>query len=206
MMNSNELLEKIMRLQWLLQRQHQQRHSARGPFTDPTRGQGRVLALLKIQPEISTGDLSYLLGIRQQSLSELLGKLEKAGYITRTPLENDRRVMMVKLTEKGKAAQQEPPEFSGLFDCLTPEEQETLNSYLDRIISKAEAELGVDNREDMEQWMEQARSRMGEDAFEHLMAARGRNFRDRGNSRDGSRRNDQNLHGRFRSRPDDFYQ
>lgn len=71
-MKSKELFEKVMRLQWLLQRQHLKTHGERVPFSDPTRGQGRVLALLKMQSEISTKDLSYLLNIRQQSLSELL--------------------------------------------------------------------------------------------------------------------------------------
>ena len=103
--NAKELFEKLMRLQWLIQRQRLQNRGTRGPFADPTRGQGRVLAILKMQPEISTKDLSYLLDIRQQSLSELLGKLEKAGYITRRPRESDKRVMMVKLTDKGRDAQ-----------------------------------------------------------------------------------------------------
>ena len=172
--NSKELFEKIMRLQWLLQRQHMQNHGARGPFSDPTRGQGRVLALLKMQPEISTKDLSYLLNIRQQSLSELLAKLEKAGYITRFPLESDKRVVMVRLTEKGKDARQEAPNFTDLFDCLNPEEQSSFGDYLSRIIEKAEEELGEDDRADVERWMEQARSRMGDDAFEHLISMRGR--------------------------------
>ena len=74
MINNKELFKKLERLQWLLHRQHQQLHAARGPFADPTRGQGRVLAILKMQPEISTKDLSYLLDIRQQSLSEQTGK------------------------------------------------------------------------------------------------------------------------------------
>lgn len=55
------------------------------------------------QAEIrSFADLSYLLGIRQQSLN----KLEKSGYVERRPSEADRRVMVVHLTEKGKTIQQ----------------------------------------------------------------------------------------------------
>lgn len=171
--NSKDLYEKMMRLQWLLQRQNMPHHRERGPFADPTRGQGRVLALLKLQPEISTKDLSYLLGIRQQSLSELLGKLEKAGYITRTPSESDKRVMMIKLTEKGKEAKQETPDFPNLFDCLNPDEQSVLSGFLDRIIANIEENLSAEDHEDMERWMEQARSRMGDEAFEHLMEMHG---------------------------------
>ncbi|WP_343210698.1 MarR family winged helix-turn-helix transcriptional regulator [Anaerolentibacter hominis] len=180
-MKNKELIEKMMHLQWLIQRQHVQMHGRRGPFADPTRGQGRVLALLKMQPEISTRDLSYVLNIRQQSLSELLGKLEKAGYITRSQMESDRRVVMVKLTESGKSAEQESPAFPDLFGCLNEDEQAAFGDYLDRIIARAEKELGEDGRRDMEHWMAQARARMGDDAFEDLMAMRRNGFTAFGN-------------------------
>ena len=47
------------------------------PYGDSRRGQGRVLAILKMQPEISQKELLYLLDMRPQSLGELLSKLEK---------------------------------------------------------------------------------------------------------------------------------
>lgn len=53
-----ELYEKLSKLQWLLQRHHLQNHAEHVPMADPTRGQGRVLAMLKMQSEISTKDLS----------------------------------------------------------------------------------------------------------------------------------------------------
>lgn len=169
-----ELYEKLSRLQWLLHRQHLQNHLEHGPFGDPTRGQGRVLAMLKMQPEISTKDLSYLLGIRQQSLNELLNKLEKAGYVVREPSESDRRVMMVKLTEKGKVQQPSDTDFSDIFDCLNPEEQAAFGDYLDRVIAALEARLGVDeDEEEMKDWLRAARSRMGNEMFERMMSLRG---------------------------------
>ena len=114
-----ELYEKLSRLQWLIQRSRLKDHVKNGPVGDPTRGQGRVLAMLRIQPEISSKDLAYLLGIRQQSLNELLNKLEKKGYVTRVPSETDRRVMLVRLTEQGKQAQDQNSETddAGIFDC-----------------------------------------------------------------------------------------
>lgn len=182
---NNELFEKLMHLQWLLHRQKQQELAGHGPFADPTRGQGRVLAVLKLQPEISTKDLSYVLGIRQQSLSELLNKLEKAGYVTRFPLETDKRVMVVKLTEKGETAQQSPPDNSDIFDCLTSEEQANFSDYLSRIISAVEAQLSDEEKENMERWKEQARSRMGDDTFDYLMSMGGRGFHNHGHGRHG---------------------
>lgn len=75
-----EVYEKLTRLQWSLHKQQIFAHAEYGPFADTSRGQGRVLAILKMKPEISTKDLAYLLGIRQQSLNELLNKLEKKEY------------------------------------------------------------------------------------------------------------------------------
>jgi len=137
-----ELYEKLSRLQWLLHRQHLRNHTEYGPMGDTTRGQGRVLAVLKMKPEISTKDLSYLLDIRQQSLNELLNKLERADYILRTPSEADRRVMMIQLTEKGKNEPHIDRDFGGIFGCLNDEEQTAFSEYLDRIIAALEEQLG----------------------------------------------------------------
>jgi len=169
----SEFYEKLARLQWLLHRRHLQQTLEYGPFADPTRGQGRVLAMLKIQPEISTKDMSYLLGIRVQSLNELLNKLGKTGLVTREPSESDRRVLMVKLTEKGKEEQSGNADFSGIFDCLNAEEQAAFADYLDRVIAALENQVGAEDGEEMESWMKAARERMGDERFDHIMAMRG---------------------------------
>lgn len=171
--NYQDLYEKLSRLQWLMHRHHLHNYTTCGPFANPSRGQGRVLALLKMQPEISTKDLAYLMGIRHQSLNELLNKLEKAEYITRTPSEADRRVSLVKLTDKGKSQQQEQQDVSDIFDCLKQEEQIALADYLDRIIAALTTQLGIDDDEDAANWRRAARSRMGNEMFENLMAMRG---------------------------------
>lgn len=169
----NELYEKLTRIQQLLRRYHHINQANHGPMANPTCGQGRVIALLKIQPEISTKELSYLLGIRQQSLNELLNKLEKGGFVVREPAESDRRVMMVKLTEKGQAEQQTEPDASDIFTCLGEEEQDAFAGYLDRVIAKLEGMPGIEECEQEDDWIEATRSRMGEEQFERLMARRG---------------------------------
>ena len=139
------LLEKLTQLQDLLVRYGHRGRMVRGPMPNPYRGQGRILKLLRLTPEISQRDLLELLDMRPQSLGELLGKLERDGYITRAPLEEDRRVMMIRLTEKGACPQEEAPEEAGLLDCLTGEEQGILEGYLDRMIARLEqvlAEMG----------------------------------------------------------------
>jgi DNA-binding MarR family transcriptional regulator len=105
-------------------------------MADTTRGQGRILAVLKLRDGISTKDLSYLLGVRISSMNELLLKLEKSGYIVREPSEQDKRIMLIKLTEKGRNVQQpETHNFGDIFSCLSDEEQMKFGEYLDRIIA-----------------------------------------------------------------------
>ncbi|MDR1413222.1 MAG: MarR family transcriptional regulator [Actinomycetes bacterium] len=137
-----DLYEKLAYLQRLLQVRKLRTHRAAGVTADPTRGQGRVLALLKLQPEITSRDLAYLLGIRPASLNELLGKLEKGGFITRRPDQNDRRLVMVQLTDKGRAQEQDRPDEDSLFAPLSDAEQQTLGGYLDRMIAALEDEMG----------------------------------------------------------------
>lgn len=103
MMNeqNKKLMDLLMRLEGLLHR-----HMIAGrerKFMNPHRGQGRVLSILKLKPEITQKELTYLLDMSKQALGELLNKLENCGYITRTPSQEDGRVMIVTLTEKGKA-------------------------------------------------------------------------------------------------------
>lgn len=165
-----EIYEKFTMMQGLLHRHCVLNHADCGPFANPARGQGRVLAMLKLQPEISTKELSYLLGIRQQSLNELLNKLERNDYIVRKPSEKDKRVMIVHLTEKGKNTQQEQNNYGSIFGCLDEEELYNLGGYLDRIMEVLEEQVGSAQGEAAADWMRSVRSRMGKEKFEHFMA------------------------------------
>ncbi|WP_333861946.1 MarR family winged helix-turn-helix transcriptional regulator [Clostridium sp.] len=143
--NTLDLLRQFARIEWLLHRYYQKSYKHHGPMGDPHRGQGRVLALLKLKPEISQKDLSNILDMRSQSLGELLAKLERNGHITRTPSEKDGRVMDIHLTEEGKKASEQNEQESNretLFKCLTEEEETVLSNYLARIISELEQQFG----------------------------------------------------------------
>jgi DNA-binding MarR family transcriptional regulator len=144
-----DLMERFFRIGMLLHRYHHQNFGRFAPFKNPHRGQGRVLSILKMQPEISQKELSYLLDMRNQSLGELLAKLERGGFIERTPSEKDRRVMNVKLTPEGaKAAEQTEEKVSGgdkLFDCFSDEEQNSVIALLDRLIEELESSMGTDD-------------------------------------------------------------
>jgi DNA-binding MarR family transcriptional regulator len=112
---------------------------------NPHRGQGRVLAILKMKPEISQRDLTYLLGMSKQSIAQLLDKLEKNGYITREPSEEDKRVMNIKLTEEGMKTAEDiddsTPETAKILDCLNDEELAAFSDYLGRIIKRYEEQF-----------------------------------------------------------------
>jgi len=139
----NKVTEQFSRLQMLMSRSsfHGFLRGARSPM----RGQGRVLAILKLKPEISQKELTYLLGMSKQSIAELLSKLEKNELIAREASESDTRSKIIKLTEKGgKAAEDADNSATGpesVLSCLENEELETLSAYLERIIQRYEEQF-----------------------------------------------------------------
>lgn len=141
---------------------------AGGPFADPTRGQGRLLALLKMQDGMPAKDLAYVLGIRPASLNELVTKLERAGLVVRERSPEDGRVMLVRLTEAGRATRQEIPD-SDLFKGLTEEQRLTLAELLRIVIADLEAELGTPGP-DLTPWMDELRAHLGEDRYETFVS------------------------------------
>lgn len=190
-----DIYEKLSTLQWLMKRHQMLCQTESGPFADTARGQGRILAMLKIQPEIATKDLAYLLGIRQQSLNELLNKLEKNGYVERKPSDADKRVMIVHLTEKGKDVKQSQTDYREIFDCLNPEELEQLSHYLNRLIEAFRAQNDPMSEDaNAADWMNRARGRMSGEQFERLMSMRDRAF--------GRRERPEHLPGAERFAPD----
>ena len=136
---------------------------------DTTRGQGRILAALKLKDGIATRELAYVLGIRVPSLNEALSKLENAGYIVREPDPRDRRVQLITLTDLGRALTNQmgegEPESDNIFEVLTEQERANLNDYLDRLIVRMHEDL-PDLEADRQEWEKAARERMGDDAFE----------------------------------------
>lgn len=151
------LMEKFIILSRMLMHRH---HHKKGHMHSPYRGQGRILALLKLEPEMSQKKLAFLLGIRPQSMGELLAKLEQHGYITRSQSEEDRRSLTITLTEKGhEAACSEDDEQSceqkhdTMFACLSSEEKTQLDGYLGRIIRSWQDEMTEEQKEVFEHHM-----------------------------------------------------
>ena len=163
---SPNLLEEFSHVQKLLSKYQLWYYRKFGPTGDPHRGQGRVLAILKLQPEISQKELGYLLDMRNQSLGELLSKLEKSGAITREPSEEDRRSMNIKLTEAGtkliKPFGSNQDNASKIFDCLSLEDQAKLHEILDCLSSELEKLLCDDEDSENENTKENNRHRKSE--------------------------------------------
>ena len=167
---TRELYKKLGHIGRLTHLWAAQQRERTGPRRiDTTRGQGRILAALKLKDGIATRELAYVLGIRVPSLNEALSKLENAGYIVREPDPRDRRVQLITLTELGRALTNQmgegEPEGDNIFEVLTEQERANLNDYLDRLIVRMHEDL-PDLEADRQEWEKAARERMGDDAFE----------------------------------------
>lgn len=102
------------------------------------RGQERVLTMVAMQEGINQKDLAFLLGIRPQTLGEMLQKLEERGLVVRKKSETDARAIEVTLTDEGRLRAAEIAErralaAADLFAVLTDGEKEQLASILDKL-------------------------------------------------------------------------
>lgn len=101
--------------------------------------QKRILIILdEIGGSVTQRELTERLGIQPGSASEVIAKLESAGYINRTPSETDRRTADIMLTTAGKAAAasataQRMRRHEEMFSCLSDAEKTALLSLLEKV-------------------------------------------------------------------------
>lgn len=98
----------------------------------------RVLRLLAERGDMSQSDFVYLLELRSASVSELLGKLEAQGLVTRRRSETDRRGVTISLTDAGRAALPAPADPDAAFSALTDEERTQLQTLLQKLLTSWE--------------------------------------------------------------------
>lgn len=80
--------------------------------------------------------------MKPQSASELLRKLERQELITRYKSLEDKRVMVLELTDKGKIAANKIGEFKPVaMGSLTAEEKEQFAHILDKLIMDLEPKV-----------------------------------------------------------------
>lgn len=100
------------------------------------RGQGSVLTFLSHHPDVTQKELAEALGVIPASLSEVLMKLERKGLVERKKDEIDRRMVRVRLTDRGEKAVEQPAGMlSEPFQALSQEEQETLRHLLSKLLA-----------------------------------------------------------------------
>lgn len=85
-------------------------------------------------------ELTMRLGIQPGSASEIIAKLESAGYVRRTPNRADRRTADIELTDAGRKAAEEAlgqreKRHEEMFSCLTDEDKKSLLSLLEQLNS-----------------------------------------------------------------------
>ena len=164
-----ELQDKLFRLNTLIHKWANKSRASKGVMGDVYRGQGRILEFLRIKDGISTRDLSYFLGLSISSLNELLAKLEKSELIVRVQSEEDKRVMLIHLTDAGRTAEGKQEEMD-MFSDFSDEEQVILDDYLGRIISYLELDLGQSDEDDeVNRWQEDIIDRIGIGEFRRIM-------------------------------------
>lgn len=101
--------------------------------------QTRILIVLgQIGGPVTQRELTERLGIRPGSASEVIAKLESAGYLTRSPNATDQRTSDIVLTEAGTAAaseakRQRDRRHEEMFSCLSEEEKQELLRLLEKV-------------------------------------------------------------------------
>ena len=97
-----------------------------------------LILLLEEKHALTQKELTDRLKVQPGSVSEVLGKLESSGLISRTPNAGDRRTIDIHLTEKGEAAAREAQRHRSerhrqMFTALSDAEKQTLLRLLETL-------------------------------------------------------------------------
>lgn len=97
-----------------------------------------LIVLAEAGGRITQRELTERLGIRPGSASEVIAKLESAGFVARTPSAADRRTAEVVLTPEGAAEaaaakRQRQSRHQEMFACLTEAEKSELLALLEKL-------------------------------------------------------------------------
>ena len=139
-MTDEDLAELFVMTHRMMHR-HYYRNALGEGGINPRQGQGRILALLKSESGMSQKELAQRLNMRQQSMGDL----------TRRPSEEDRRTMIIELTEKGRTFHIEPERPERLYGCLDQVEKDQLGRNLSTLIKRLGELLLEDGDSDWQQ-------------------------------------------------------
>ena len=145
--NNQLLFHKFIMINEVLDRRNKKQNPE---MKSITKGQGRLIILLKRKDGFSTKELSEILNISVTSLNETLNKLEQQNLIRKVPSPKDKRVLLVELTEEGRAIEFKNHEDIDIFDTLSEDEKENLNEYLNRLTVALHKKFKEENPEKYE--------------------------------------------------------
>jgi DNA-binding MarR family transcriptional regulator len=111
--------------------------------SDLSDSQFQLLRILLDQPELPVGELAGAAGIAGPTATRMFDGLEKAGIVERTHSTQDRRVVTVRLTPKGRKLVNAKHQLSlrkrqALYSSLTPQERKQVEQLLPRLADAIE--------------------------------------------------------------------
>lgn len=104
-----------------------------------TMQQLKVMTLLTIDGPMGGNEVARALGISMATVTGIVDRLVERGLVERSEDPNDRRVRMIALTEVGaeqmeKSQAQEMAFLTSIFDQLTEEQLESMNTVMDGLL------------------------------------------------------------------------
>jgi DNA-binding MarR family transcriptional regulator len=107
----------------------------RGRARDVSLTSASTMSTLDRTGPLRLTELATIEGVAQPSMTALVTGLERSGYVERRPDPNDKRVVLVALTDAGRAhmharRQAGAQRFAVLVDRLSPEDVEALTAAL----------------------------------------------------------------------------
>jgi MarR family transcriptional regulator, lower aerobic nicotinate degradation pathway regulator len=110
--------------------------------------QARLLGVLRDRTP-PMNELARLLGLDKSSVSGLVDRAERRGLVARIPSTEDRRAILVGLTDEGRslvssAARRFEADMTEMLDLVPPSDQDALCRIVSRLLVSYAARQGVD--------------------------------------------------------------
>jgi MarR family transcriptional regulator, lower aerobic nicotinate degradation pathway regulator len=110
--------------------------------------QARLLGVLRDRTP-AMNELARLLGLDKSSISGLVDRAERRGLVARIPSAEDKRAVLVGLTDEGRslvsrAAARFGADLTAMLDLLPPSDREALSAIVSRLLVAHATRHGVD--------------------------------------------------------------
>jgi DNA-binding MarR family transcriptional regulator len=106
----------LLRLAWQTHRDRMYERITAVGFANLTRAQFELIRWPGIDG-LRPGEVAQLTGLSKQTVNDVLGELERSGYIERHPHPGDRRARVVRLTDRGQELQRAAHEASRALEA-----------------------------------------------------------------------------------------